>query len=132
MSGAAETLLRGERGTHGWYVSGVYALVVLAVVTLVVLPGGAISDALYRRVLPVVLFGTPPLVAAFSTVRGGGLLQGVVIGFVPATAFVLFGRPEALVVDTAGTVALICLGGALLGFLTGYACRELVRLFRVH
>ncbi|MWG34738.1 hypothetical protein [Halomarina oriensis] len=132
MSGATETLLRGERGTREWYVSGVYALSLLLVVSLVVLPGGALSDALYGRVLPVVLFATPPLVAGVSAVRGGGLLEGIVIGVVPSVAFVLFGRPEALAVDTAGTVAVLCLGGALLGFLAGYACRELVHLFRAH
>ncbi|MFD1513175.1 hypothetical protein [Halomarina rubra] len=132
MSGATETLLRGRRDTREWYVSAVYAAALLAVVTVVVLPGGTISDTLYRRVLPVVLLATPPLVAAISAARGGGLLEGIVIGMVPPVAFVLFGRPEALAMATAGTVALLCLGGALLGFLAGFVCRELVALFRSH
>ena len=130
MSGATKTLLRGERDTREWYVSAVYALAVLVLATVVVLPLGPVSDTLYRQVLPVVLLVTPPLVAAISAARGGGLLEGIAIGMVPPVAFVLFGRPEALALGTAGTVAVLCLGGALLGFLAGFACRELVNLFR--
>jgi hypothetical protein len=132
MSETTETLLRGDADTQEWYVSAVYAAVVLAIAILVVIPGGTIGDTLYRRVLPVVLLATPPLVAAISAGRGGGLLEGIAIGMIPPVVFVLFGRPGATAVGTAGTVAVLCLGGALLGFLAGFACRELVALFRAH
>ena len=130
MSGTAGTLLRGESDTREWQLSAAYAVAVLALVVAVALLGGGVGRTLSRSVLPVVLLGTPPLVAALSALRGGGLLESIAIGVVPPAAFVLSGRPESLAVGTAGTVATLCLGGALLGFLAGFACRELVALFR--
>lgn len=132
MSESTTALLRGDDDTRRWFVPGLYAVAVLCIVALVVLPGGAVGDTLYREVFPWVLLGTPPLVSALSAGRGGGLAESVAIGVVPTAAFALFGRSEALVIGTTGTVAAICLGGALVGFVAGYAGRELLRLYGAH
>ncbi|WP_254536649.1 hypothetical protein [Halomarina litorea] len=132
MSESAVALLRGDEDTRQWFVSGLYAVGVLCIVAVVVLPGGAVGDTLYREVFPWALLGTPPVVSAISAGRGGGLAESLAIGVVPTAAFALFGRSEALVVGTTGTVAAICLGGALVGFVAGYAGRELLRLFQAH
>jgi hypothetical protein len=128
MSESAAAVLHGDEDGR-WLVPAIYAALVLFVVSVVVLPGGAVGDALYRLVFPLVLFGTPPVVSGLCTFRGGGLVESIAIGAVPTAAFVLFGRSEALAVGTASTVALLCLGGALVGFVAGYAGRELLQLY---
>lgn len=132
MSESTVGVLRGDDNVRRWFVPGVYAALVLCIVAIVVLPGGAVGDTLYREVFPWVLLGTPPLVSAVSAVRGGGLVESLAIGVVPTAAFVLFGRSEALAIGTTSTVAVICLGGALMGFVAGYAGRELLRLYGAH
>ncbi|PSQ02420.1 hypothetical protein BRC94_01625 [Halobacteriales archaeon QS_5_70_17] len=128
MSDVTPRLFDPAAGDRDWLVPGVYAAVVLCLVVGVALLGGPIGDALYGGLLPWLLVATPPPVSAINGARGGGLLESAAIGAVPVVAFALAGR-EALAAGTLGRVAAVCLGGALLGFVAGYAVRELSRLY---
>lgn len=128
MNDVTPQLLDPTADDRDWLVPGVYAVIVLCLVVAVALLGGPIGDALYGGLLPWLLVATPPPVSAINGVRGGSLLESAAIGAVPVAAVALAGR-EALVVGTLGRVAVVCLGGAIVGFVAGYAVRELYRLY---
>ncbi|WP_227354481.1 hypothetical protein [Haladaptatus salinisoli] len=90
MSAISERLLWGrpERRTRHWSVFvGGFAGVVLVLLLVVTFGGGRGSGLVYDHLLPAALFYAPPVVAALSAVRGGGLLVSVAVGLVPALSF---------------------------------------------
>lgn len=128
MSGIAPSLPGPTTEDRDWLVPAVYAAIVLCLVAAVALVGGPVGDALYGGLLPWLLVATPPPVSAINGARGGGLSESAAIGIVPVFAFAMAGR-EALAAGTLGRIAAVCLGGALVGFVAGYAVRELSRLY---
>ncbi|WP_254542994.1 hypothetical protein [Halomarina pelagica] len=130
MSGGVETLLHGEADHRDWFVTGVYAAALVVVAVVVVASRLVIGTLLYGAVLPWLLVGTPPLASLVSAARGGGLIESVVIGLLPATLFAVFAVATDPLVDALLVVGGVCLAGAAVGFVAGYAGRELLRLYQ--
>ncbi|MFC6837108.1 hypothetical protein [Halomarina ordinaria] len=121
-----------EGDRRGWAVAATYAAGLVAAAALVAGSRLVVGDALYGATLPWLLVGTPPVVAALATLRGGGLAASLVIGLLPAVlfaAFVFFAPADDPLVGSA-LVAGVCLAGSVTGFAVGYAARDLLRLFQ--
>ncbi|MFC7155906.1 hypothetical protein ACFQPA_10615 [Halomarina halobia] len=130
MNWEFETLLHGESDHRDWFVTGVYAAVLALLVTVVVGSRLVVGDLIYGMALPWLLVGTPPLASLVSAGRGGGLIESVVIGLLPTGLFALFALTDGLLAGALLVVAGVCLAGAVVGFVTGYAGRELLRLYQ--
>ncbi|WP_458205063.1 hypothetical protein [Haladaptatus sp. NG-SE-30] len=86
----SERLLWGrpERRVRHWSVFvGGFAGIVFVLLLVVVFGDGWGARLAYDLLLPVTFFYAPPVVAALSGVRGGGLLVSLVIGIVPMLLF---------------------------------------------
>ncbi|WP_458188229.1 hypothetical protein [Haladaptatus sp. NG-WS-4] len=128
---------RSEHRARHWsvYVGGFGGVVF--VLSLAMLFGDGWGSRLASNLFPVAFFYAPPVVAALSGFRGGGLLVSLAVGLMPA---ILFGVVALVWRGVAGTGAgdgplwgllvafgIIGVGGAVVGFAVGWGGVRLLR-----